>query len=130
MEVPSFDDSSKQGDSRTRGLLLLRSGRNQSRQMRLRQLGLIGLARQGWAGLGHLLCVLALVQPRPREIKHGAEEGGKLGPAGRDCTTGPPPHPQDENLHSLGVGWGSPPSILDSFSILEMVIELLMRDEN
>lgn len=46
-------------------------------------------------------------------------------------TSPPHPHPQDENsLSGSGVG-GSPPSILDSFSICgKWSFELLMRDEN
>lgn len=78
-----------------------------------------------------ILCVLALVQPRPREIKHGTEEGG-CGPDGRDCAHQPPtPNPRMKT-HSLGMGWGgSPPSSLDSFSICgKRSFELLMRDEN
>ena len=52
-----------------------------------------------------ILCVLALVQPRPREIKHGTEEGG-CGPDGRDCAHQPStPNPRMKT-HSLGMGWG------------------------
>lgn len=131
VEVPSFDDSSVQGRQQDAGghcfssvLMVIRAGRC------LRQLGLIGCQTGlGWPGTSSL-------RPGPGPAQTEGNQawgrGGRLWTCWkRLCPPAPHSHPQDENsLSGSGVG-GSPPSILDSFSICgKWSFELLMRDEN